>query len=54
MAVNFELPSDLTVLPDRLDDFIEQGVRPIQARDNERFFDHGPVADAARSTDATS
>jgi alkylation response protein AidB-like acyl-CoA dehydrogenase len=39
--MNFEIPEDLRKYIQRLDSFIDQEIKPLQAQDdNERFFDH--------------
>ncbi|MFN5512763.1 MAG: acyl-CoA dehydrogenase, partial [Burkholderiales bacterium] len=39
--MDFNLPADLVEFLQNLDRFIDQEIRPLQARDdNERFFDH--------------
>lgn len=39
--MNFEIPEDIGAFLQRLDDFIEQSVRPLERQDdNIRFFDH--------------
>ncbi|MEZ5567570.1 MAG: acyl-CoA dehydrogenase family protein [Halioglobus sp.] len=39
--MDFSIPSEIAAFLDELDDFIEQQIAPLQARDdNQRFFDH--------------
>ena len=39
--MDFNLPHDLTEFLKNLDRFIDQEIKPLQAKDdNERFFDH--------------
>ena len=39
--MEFSIPPEITQLLNKLDDFIEREIRPLQAEhDNERFFDH--------------
>ena len=39
--MDFNLPADLVEFLRNLDRFIDQEIRPLQAKDdNERFFDH--------------
>lgn len=39
--MNFEIPPDIQALLDRLDEFIERTIKPLEQQDdNIRFFDH--------------
>ena len=39
--MDFEIPADITALLERIDDFIEREIKPLEQQDdNIRFFDH--------------